>query len=261
MTPTASANDREVPHRPGRRRALVAALVCALTVGATVLAVAPGTAAAADCRPPRGVPASARQVVVVDARGTSADVDLLVLRGGRWRCLRTDMFARVGRNGIRPLAQRVAGDGTTPAGTFPLGTMRAPGGQRFQFFGNGANPGVAEGWRQVGPRDCWDASGGDATYNTLIRRRASRCPAPDEFLPRFQIAYAQAALIGANMGPNRSGDEPGETPRAAAIFLHRHSRNADGSTRPTSGCVSLGNRHLGVVMRALRFGKAYFVIR
>lgn len=232
-------------------------------MGATVLAVADDVAAAGSgtCRPPRGVPATARQIVVIDADGTTADVDLLIRRRGRWRCVRTGMFARVGRNGIRPLAQRVAGDGTTPAGIFPLGTMRAPAGQRFQFFGNGANPGVAQGWRQVGPRDCWDASGGDASYNTLVRRPQWRCPSPDEFLPRFQNAYAQAALIGANMGPGRSGDDPGETPRAAAIFLHRHSMNPDGSTRPTSGCVSLGRRHLGVVMRALRAGEAYFVIR
>jgi L,D-peptidoglycan transpeptidase YkuD (ErfK/YbiS/YcfS/YnhG family) len=241
-------------------RRLGAALALALVTLPTALASS-GSVGAASCRPPAGVPASARQVVVVDADGTYAEVDLLVKRGGVWRCRRTDMNARVGRNGIRPLAQRVAGDGTTPAGIFPLGTMRAPAGQRFQFFGNGANPGVADGWRQVGPRDCWDATGGDAGYNTLVRRTAGNCPSPNEYLPRYQTAYAQAALIGANMGPRRSGDEPGETPRAAAIFLHRHSFDGGGATKPTSGCVSLGRVHLGVVIRTLRPGTSYFVIR
>jgi L,D-peptidoglycan transpeptidase YkuD (ErfK/YbiS/YcfS/YnhG family) len=45
-------------------------------------------------------------------------------------------------------------------------------------------------------------------------------------------------VIGANLDPI-SGDEPGETPYAAAIFLHRHSYR-NGAPKPTSGCVSLG---------------------
>ena len=45
-------------------------------------------------------------------------------------------------------------------------------------------------------------------------------------------------MIGANLDPV-SGDAPGETPFAAAIFLHRHSYTAGGQAKPTSGCVSL----------------------
>ena len=131
------------------RRPARALLAAALTVVAIVATAATGSAEAATCRPPAGVPEHARQVVVVDADGTTAEVDLLVRRRGEWRCRRVDMPARVGRNGIRPLAERVAGDGTTPAGIFRLGSMRAPDGQVFQFFGNGENPGVANGWRQV----------------------------------------------------------------------------------------------------------------
>ena len=161
------------------------------------------------------MPATARQVVRVDASGTYATVDLLQQLDGTWQCTRRDMTGRVGKTGVRALAQRVSGDGTTPAGTFPLGTMTAPDGQTFQFFGNGANPGVQGQWRQVQPGDCWDATGGDATYNTLTQRSAARAPATTSTSRRSSTPTRGAALIGANMGPDRSGDQPGETPRAA----------------------------------------------
>ena len=212
------------------------------------------------CRVPAGAPARARQLVVVTASGTSADVDLLVKRDGVWRCKRADMYGRVGRNGVRPLHQRRSGDGTTPAGVFRLATVRAPDGQAFQFFGNGTNPGVRGTWRQVRAGDCWGATPGTARYNRLVHRSASSCRSPDEYLPNITGAYSRAAVIGANIGPRRSGDEPGEIPYAAAIFLHRHSYTA-GVSRPTSGCVSLGPRDLAAVIRRLVPGRAWFVIR
>jgi L,D-peptidoglycan transpeptidase YkuD (ErfK/YbiS/YcfS/YnhG family) len=198
--------------------------------------------------------------VRVDASGTFASVDLLQRIDGAWQCTRRGMAGRVGKNGVRPLAQRVSGDGTTPAGTFALGTMTAPDGETFQFFGNAANPGVQGAWRQVRAGDCWDASGGDASYNTLTSRPASACTGDDEYLPSFTEAYSRAALISANMGPDRSGDQPGETPRAAAIFLHRFSYDGAGNSKPTSGCVSLAGDDLDAVLRALVPGQAWFVI-
>ena len=213
------------------------------------------------CTPPAGVPASARQVVVVTASGSTADVDLLVLQGTEWTCAETDMAGRVGRNGVRALADRRSGDGTTPAGTFPLGTMTAPDGQTFQFFGNGADPGVPGSWRQVRPGDCWGATPGTAAYNVLVPRPASACLGEDEYLPAITGAYSAAALIGANMGPDRSGDQPGEPALAAAIFLHRHSYSATGGTTPTAGCVSLAADDLATVLRHLVPGEAWFVVR
>jgi peptidoglycan hydrolase-like protein with peptidoglycan-binding domain len=215
---------------------------------------------ARPCQAPAGVPARARRLVVVTASGTLADVDLLVRGSGVWRCKRADMYGRVGRNGVRPLRQRRSGDGTTPAGIFRLGTMRAPDGQSFQFFGNGANPGVQGSWRQVRAGDCWGATPSTARYNQLVQRSASRCNSPDEYLPSITGAYSQAAIIGANLGPRRSGDEPGEIPYAAAIFLHRHSYT-DGVSRPTSGCVSLNAHDLAAFLPRLVPGRTWFVIR
>jgi L,D-peptidoglycan transpeptidase YkuD (ErfK/YbiS/YcfS/YnhG family) len=200
--------------------------------------------------------------VIVDALGGSfAGVSLRVRSAGQWQCTRDAMPARIGRNGILPLDRRVADDGTTPAGTFPLGTMTAPNGDVFQFFGNGADPGVHGGWHQVQGGDCWDATGGDAAYNTLVSRPAPQCTGDDEYLANSPGAYSRAALIGANMGPDRSGDGPGEVPRAAAIFLHRFSYDVGGATKATSGCVSLGDADLDAVLRVLVPGQAWFVVQ
>jgi LysM repeat protein/L,D-peptidoglycan transpeptidase YkuD (ErfK/YbiS/YcfS/YnhG family) len=220
-----------------------------------------GGSSSTNCAPPSGVPAGARQVVVVTSNGSRADVDLLVHNGSGWTCARTDMNGRVGRNGVRALQQRTSGDGTTPGGVFPLGTTTAPDGQTFQFFGNGSNPGVKGSWRQVRAGDCWGATPGTSAYNQLVSRTAANCTGSDEYLPNFQNSYSRAALIGANMGPNRSGDQPGEHPYAAAIFLHRHSYDSAGNSRPTSGCVSLNTDDLVAVLQQLVPGQAYFVIR
>ena len=95
----------------------------------------------------------------------------------------------------------------------------------------------------------------------MVTRTAANCQSPDEYLINFQQAYSRAAVIGANIGANRSGDAPGEPPLAAAIFLHRHSYDAAGNSRPTSGCVSLNNDNLIHVLQRLVPGQAYFVIR
>ncbi len=216
---------------------------------------------AVSCTPPVKLPSTARQAVIVTSSGTYARVTLLKVVNGKWTCARSNMIGRVGRNGVRPLAQRRSGDGTTPGGVFPLATMVAPNGKAFQFFGNGANPGVHGGWHQVQAGDCWAATPYLSTYNTLISRSASRCISPDEYLPSITGAYTMAAFIGANTGPARSGDRPGEPPLAAAIFLHRFSYTSTGATKPTSGCVSLGLADLTFVMRSLVAGQAWFVIR
>jgi L,D-peptidoglycan transpeptidase YkuD (ErfK/YbiS/YcfS/YnhG family) len=161
---------------------------------------------------------------------------------GTWRCQRGAQFARLGRNGTRVLADRRSGDGTTPAGVFALGTVTAWDGQSFQFFGNSPDPGVRGTYRDVRREDCWGATPNTARYQHVVN--FPQCPGPDdEWLERLGAVYSNAAVIGANLDPI-SGDEAGEPPLAAAIFLHRHSYAADGSTRGLSGCVSLSQADL-----------------
>lgn len=165
---------------------------------------------------------------------------------GDWACQTSAAEARFGRMGTRPLLDRRSGDGTTPAGVFPMGAITAWDGQRLNVFGNSPDPGVKSNvaYRNVRPEDCWGAIPNDSDYNHLVNKPG--CDGPDnEWLERFGGVYSHAAIIGANLDPiteDTSGDALGETPFAAAIFLHRHSYGngrTSGPTRPTSGCVSL----------------------
>lgn len=167
---------------------------------------------------------------------------------GGWRCQQAPVTARVGKSGLRPLADRRSGDGTTPAGAFALGSVRAWDGETFQFFGNQPDPGVRGHYRQVRHEDCWGATPQQPTYQQLIADPG--CTSPDEWLTSIGDVYSHAAVIGANLDPV-SGDAPGEPALAAAIFLHRNSYTAGGASRPTSGCVSLSQDDLDIVLRLI----------
>ena len=196
-----------------------------------------------------------RQFVVLATSNSAATTGeaFVAARGrdGRWVCQTDTVGASFGSSGTRVLADRRSGDGTTPAGVFPLGETAAWDGQQFSVFGNSPNPGVRTNvsYRTVQNEDCWGATPGTPNYNHLVNR--PNCSGPDdEWLPRFGDVYSHAAVIGANLDPV-SGDAPGETPFAAAIFLHRHSYSASGQPKPTSGCVSLGSVDLVMFLRLL----------
>jgi L,D-peptidoglycan transpeptidase YkuD (ErfK/YbiS/YcfS/YnhG family) len=196
-----------------------------------------------------------RQFVVLATADFAATSGLAFVAARRsdgvWACQTATMAARFGRSGTTPLPDRRSGDGSTPAGVFPLGTPTAWDGQRFSVFGNSADPGVRSnvGYRRVRPQDCWGATPGTARYNKLVDLPG--CPGPDdEWLPRPGDVYSHAAVIGANLDPI-SGDEAGEPALAAAIFLHRNSYTSTGATKSTSGCVTLDLFDLVTVIRLL----------
>ena len=196
-------------------------------------------------------PASRQFVIVTSDTSSSTTASLQVVArssGGEWRCQVAPVVARLGRSGVRPLADRRSGDGTTPAGSFPLGTVQAWDGQRLQFFGNRPDPGVRGPYRSVRNEDCWGATPNASSYQHLVD--SPRCSSPDEWLAGIGDVYEHAAVIGANLDPI-SGDAPGEPALAAAIFLHRNAYTAAGLSRPTSGCVSLAEDDLVVVLRLI----------
>lgn len=207
-------------------------------------------------------PGATQVIVVLTATNaaTSGTLQVADLGPQGWVC-GPSLTARVGKQGVRPLVDRRSGDGTTPAGVFPLGRMTAWDGQQFSVFGNSADPGVTAGpYRAVRAGDCFGATPNHPDYGHLVYRTAANCPGPDdEYLPAVTGAYEHAALIGANMEPNVSGDAPGEVPYAAAIFLHRYSYDANGNSKPTSGCVSLSHTNLVNVLRAMRPGVLFAI--
>ena len=180
---------------------------------------------------------------------TTGTVEVAV-RGaeGTWFCQRGERAAAFGRSGTRPLIDRRSGDGTTPAGVFPLGSVTAWDGQTFGIFGNRPDPGALAPYRSVRWEDCWGATPGASRYGHLVDLPG--CGGSDEWLQRYGEVYAHAAVIGANLDPV-SGDAPGETPYASAIFLHRHSYDGNGAAKPTSGCVSLSIDDLVDTVRLL----------
>ena len=249
----------------------VAAIAAAtgITHGATASAAAtPGTSVQLDAAalrsslPAAGLrPRRRQQVVRVDASGTSADRRPPPAGRRHVAVHPPGMTGRVGKNGVRPLAQRVSGDGTTPAGTFPLGTMTAPDGQTFQFFGNGVNPGVHGSWRQVQGRRLLGRQRWRPDVQHADLRSAAACSGDDEYLPTFVEAYSRAA-------PDRG--EHGAGPLRRSARARRHGRRRSSSTasattppatasRPPAACRLAGD-DLDAVLRVLVPGEAWFVI-
>jgi len=193
-----------------------------------------------------------RQFVVMQTStftDTTGTVEVAVRSDdGGWHCQRGPQAARFGRAGTRPLTDRRSGDDTTPAGVFPLGLVTAWDGQTFSIFGNQPDPGVLAPYRSVRYEDCWGAVKNTARYQHLVSMPG--CTGPDEWLRKIGDVYAHAAVIGANLDPI-SGDAPGETPYAAAIFLHRHGYSSSGAPLATSGCVSLAMADLVDTVRLL----------
>jgi L,D-peptidoglycan transpeptidase YkuD (ErfK/YbiS/YcfS/YnhG family) len=194
----------------------------------------------------------ARQFVIVAAGAwdsTTATLQIVARsRGGQWRCQQAPVVARLGKSGSRPLIERRSGDGTTPAGVFPLGNVRAWDGQQFQFFGNRPDIGVRGSYRLVRNEDCWGATPHTASYQQLVN--APGCSSPDERLASIGDVYGHAAVIGANLDPI-SGALPGDPAYAAAIFLHRNSYSTSGASKPTSGCVSVAEDDLEFALRLI----------
>jgi L,D-peptidoglycan transpeptidase YkuD (ErfK/YbiS/YcfS/YnhG family) len=188
-------------------------------------------------------------VVVPSTSSTNGTLAMATVVADTWVCTIQQTPAEVGRKGIRPLLLRRSGDDTTPSGTFPLGVVNTPQGP-VSFFGNSADPGALGPYRRVQPGDCYGANPNTAGYGHW-RIDATGCTGDDELLAVNLQAYEHAVLIGANTEPNVSGDAAGETPYAAAIFLHRTTVDAAGQPKPTSGCVSIGHNQLVAAVRTI----------
>jgi L,D-peptidoglycan transpeptidase YkuD (ErfK/YbiS/YcfS/YnhG family) len=181
--------------------------------------VIPGGAAGASSLQSTGI----AQTVVVEVSSASSSTGTLRLVetvDGADRVVLGPVSARVGRNGVK--RNRREGDGTTP-----LGTMAISGG-----FGLAARTGTAMPYRRLKNRDCWISDVADASYNKWVRR--AKCAAPNEDL--YRIATAGAYEFALTTDYNTSSIVVG---KGSAIFIHVHSYDAGGNTRPTSGCVSV----------------------
>ena len=211
-----------------------------MTLALAVIAPPTGSADAATSLPvpvnlAAGLVGDSRQLIIVSSSGwkaSTASVSLYELKPAGWKRVAGPFYARVGRNGMK--IDHVEGDGTTPAGSFPA----------VSAFGLRANPGSKLPWTKLKSGDCWISDSAHPDYNTMVVQKP--CGAQNEDL--WSIArrgpYAKAIVSGYNMNPVVAG-------KGSAIFLHLHSRTASGATKPTSGCVSLSDWQLSVLLRRL----------
>jgi L,D-peptidoglycan transpeptidase YkuD (ErfK/YbiS/YcfS/YnhG family) len=174
-----------------------------------------------------------RQLITVEAastRTTYARLQTWKAVNGCWVRVEGPFSARVGRNGVS--SNRREGDGTTPTGTYTIGTT---------MYGNSADPGVRYRYRRLRCGDWWSEDPHSPTYNTF---QHVTCGKPPPFKIKTSgmwqqpVAYAHLAVIDFNMRPVVPG-------RGSGIFLHAKTG------RPTNGCISLRRDALVRVLRWL----------
>ena len=138
-----------------------------------------------------------------------------------WRCA-------LGRGGIS--ADKVEGDGCTPAGRFPI---------RRLFYRPDRVRGIACRFplQPISPSDGWCDDPADAAYNRLVTRPY---PARHETLWREDQLYDLILVIGHNDAPVVPG-------KGSAVFLHLASPDY----RPTEGCVAFKRSDFVVLLGAL----------
>jgi len=203
-------------------------VVLAALASVAVAAACPSNVAN-DLRPQ---PAGSQLITVEAASTRTSYATLRTWRrsGGCWVAVHGPYSARVGRNGIRK--NRREGDGTTPIGTFPIGSV---------MYGNEPNPGVKFRYSRLRCGDWWDEDPSSPTYNTLQRLRCGEQPpfrvkSPGMWQER--TAYTHLAVVAFNMHPVVPG-------RGSGIFLHAQTGG------PTNGCISLRRPDLVRVLRWL----------
>ncbi len=167
-----------------------------------------------------GPPIQRIVVEVPSPSSTAGTLRLVEVVGGVERTVLGPVVARVGRNGVK--RDRREGDGTTP-----LGEVEITG-----AFGSSSSPRVQIPYDRVARGDCWISNAADVAYNTLTKR--TPCATPNEDL--YRIATAGPYEFALTTSYNTSPVVPG---KGSAIFIHVHSRDAAGRTKPTSGCVSV----------------------
>jgi L,D-peptidoglycan transpeptidase YkuD (ErfK/YbiS/YcfS/YnhG family) len=176
----------------------------------------------------------ARQLVVVTTptwSSTSGSLTTYEKVDGGWRIVHAGLPARLGRSGFS--TDHHEGDGTTPAGSFPVTAI----------MGRQPDPGVRFPYRQLVPGDCWVSDVSSPSYNQLVT--ASPCVKPNEDMYAIGVGpYRYLATVGYNVDPVVPG-------LGSAIFLHRHQYDSAGRTVPTSGCVSVSEADLLAVLRWL----------
>ena len=183
-------------------------------------------------------PAGAKQLITVEAKvakTTYATLRTWRRSGDCWVAVAAPYPARLGKNGLS--SNRREGDGTTPTGTFRIGST---------MYGNEPNPGVRFRYRRLRCGDWWDEDPSSPSYNSFQHVPCGTKPpfgGASEGMWEQPRPYPFLAVIEFNTRPTVPG-------RGSGMFLHAQTGG------PTIGCVSLRKAELRAVLRWLRPGDA-----
>lgn len=173
---------------------------------------------------------SSQVILVRNMQSSFVSVQVIPLerREGSWRSPFLVMEGVIGKNGFAPPGEKREGDGRTPSGIFPLGTV----------FGYEPSLLTLMPYRQVTVDDLWVDDVHAADYNRLVKRGSTRASS-FEVMKRDDDLYKYGIVIGYNTDPVIKGD-------GSAIFIHLWR----GRGTPTEGCIALSEEDL---MRILRW--------
>ncbi len=144
------------------------------------------------------------------------EAENLEFRGGRLYWSEGSAAAAVGRVGVK--ADKHEGDGATPAGTYPLGSIL--------YRPDRVEPPLSQlPVKPLAPSDGWVDDPADANYNRAV---SLPYPASAEQMWREDDLYDALVVIDYNM-------EPVVPAAGSAIFLHI----ATPDFAPTAGCIAV----------------------
>jgi len=145
----------------------------------------------------------------------------------------------LGAAGVVPAEAKREGDGTTPAGTWPL--------RRVLYRADrGGRPRTGLAVLEIAPDDGWCDAPGDPCYNRPVRLPY---PARAERLWREDGLYDLLVVLGHN-------DDPPVPGRGSAVFLHL----ARPDYAPTEGCVAAARADLEALLALAGPGDALEIV-
>jgi L,D-peptidoglycan transpeptidase YkuD (ErfK/YbiS/YcfS/YnhG family) len=150
-------------------------------------------------------------------------------KNGSWQSPFAPLDGVIGRKGFAPPGEKREGDGRTPAGIFPLGTV----------FGYEPSIPTRMPYRQATGDDLWidDVQADD--YNRWVKRGATQATS-FERMRRNDDLYKYGIVVEYNTNPVVKG-------YGSAIFFHLWR----GKDIPTAGCIALSAEDLIRIMKWL----------
>lgn len=173
---------------------------------------------------------SSQVILVRSMKPPTASVQVIALekKNDCWQGPFLPMEGMIGRKGFAPPGEKREGDGRTPSGIFPLGTV----------FGYEPSFPTMMPYRQVTTDDLWVDDIHAADYNRLVKRGSTRASS-FEVMKRDDDLYKYGIVVEYNTDPVIKG-------YGSAIFFHLWR----GKGTPTEGCIALSEEDL---MRILRW--------